>query len=355
MRYVISPLSYLLWSIGNLLRRLRRPPDYILFILEGAYPELRTQRTGFLQRRFFPQRLSLQELGEQFQAVQQDPRVAGVVLHLGSLNLSAAQAETIRGFIAQLRSSGKRVVAWASSYDNTRYYVAAAADEILLQTGGDASPLGVRGNFVFLADALERGGVEADFIQISPYKSAADPLMRASMSDEMREMSNWLIDSHYNDFIQSVALGRDLEETAAKALVDGAPYTDLQALESGVVDKLISEEELSAYLGTGEKAARLTTWEAVRKSLLRPAPTGSGRYVAVIRVEGDIVDGRSQRPPFRSPPASALRSQSPRRRLDGGPASPNRIGRQAGRSGSAVRQLRRRLGIGIGIHGRRVA
>ena len=301
MRYVIGALRYVLWAIGNLLRRLRRPPDYVVFILEGAYPELRAPRAGFLRKRLFPVRLSLQELGEQFRAVQQDPRVTGVILHLQSLKLSAAQAQTIRGFIAQLRSSGKRVIAWSSSYDNTRYYIAVAADEILLQSGGDASPLGVRSTFVFLADALERAGVKADFIQISPYKSAADPLMRPNMSDEMREMSNWLIDAYYDDFIQAVASGRNLEEAAAKTMVDGAPYTDLQALDSGVVDKLISEEELSAHLGTGERAARLTTWEAVRKSLLRPAPTARGRYIALIRVEGDIVDGRSQRQPFRSP------------------------------------------------------
>lgn len=301
MRYVISPLKYLLWAVGNLLRRMRRPPDYVVFILEGAYPELRAAKAGFFRRRFFPDSLSLQELGERFQALQQDPRVPGVVLHLRGLKLSPAQAQTIRGFIAQLRSSGKRVVAWASSYDNTRYYIASAADEVLLQTGGDASPLGVRGNFVFLADALDRAGLKADFIQISPYKSAADPLMRPSMSDEMREMATWLIDSNYNDYVQAVALGRNLDEAGAKALVDGAPYTDLQALDSGVVDRLISEEDLSAYLGAAGKPARITTWEAVRKGLLRPAPTAGGRYVALIRVEGDIIDGRSQRPPFKSP------------------------------------------------------
>ena len=301
MRHLFGAVRYAFWAAGNLLRRLRRPPDYVVFILEGTYPELRALNAGFLRKRLFPDRLSLQELGEQLEAVQHDPRVTGVILHLGGLKLSAAQVQTLRGFIARLRSSGKRVIAWSSSYDNTRYYIASAADEILLQTGGDASPLGVRGSFVFLADALEKAGVKADFIQISPYKTAADPLMRANMSDEMREMSNWLIDAHYEDFIQAVASGRNLEEAGAKALVDGAPYTDLQALESGVVDKLISEEDLSAYLGAGDDPARITTWEAVHKGLLRPKPTAKGRYVALIRVEGDIVDGRSQRPPFRSP------------------------------------------------------
>ncbi len=302
MGHAVFALRYVLWLIGNLRRRLGKPPEYVIFTLEGAFSELRTQRPGFLQRRLFPgAKLSLQELGEQFKILQQDPRIKGVVLHLRSLNMPAAQTQTLREFIAQLRSSGKRVVTWSSGYDNTRYYVATAADEILLQNGGEASPLGFHANVVFLADALERIGVKADFVRISPYKSAADQLMRSSMSDEMREMTNWLIDAYYDDFIQAVASGRGLDEDAAKTLVDGAPYTDLKALNAGVVDKLISEEDLSTYLGTEENPARLATWEAVRKKVLRPAPIRIGRYLALIRIEGVIVDGWSQQPPSKSP------------------------------------------------------
>jgi len=300
--YLVFAIRYVFWLIGNLRRRLGKPPEFVIFTLEGAYPELRPQRAGFLQRRLFPDtRISLQELGEQFRALQQDPRIKGVVLHLRSLQMPAAQTQTLREFITQLRSSGKRVVTWSTGYDNTRYYVATAADEILLQAGGEASPLGFHGTIVFLADALERIGVKADFVLISPYKSAADQLMRSSMSDEMREMTNWLIDAYYDDFIQAVASGRGLDEDAAKALVDGAPYTDLKALNLGVVDKLISEEDLSTYLGTEAKPARLATWEAVRKKLLRPAPIRMGRYLALIRIEGVIIDGWSQQPPSKSP------------------------------------------------------
>ena len=324
---LIFSLRYVLWLIGNLQRSLGKPPEYVIFTLEGAYPELRTQRAGFLQRRLFPGTLlSLQELGAQFKTLQGDPRVKGVVLHLRGLQMPASHAQTLRGYIAQLRSSGKRVVTWSTSYDNTRYYIATAADEILLQTGGDASPLGLHATHVFLADALERVGIKADFVQISPYKSAADPLMRSSMSDEMREMTNWLLDAYYEEFISAVSSGRGLDQDAAKALVDRAPYTDLKALESGVVDKIISEEDLPVYLGTTnpgtsqsgtsqsgtsqsgitqsgveEKPVRLATWEAVRKKLRRPPPIRAGRYVALIRVEGNIVDGWSQQPPSKSP------------------------------------------------------
>ncbi len=301
-------LRYLLWALGNLRQRLKRPPDYVAFILDGEFPELRPPRAGWMRRRLFPApQLSLQELSDQFRALQQDRRVKGVVLHLGKLQMPPAQAQTLREFIVNLRSAGKRVVTWATGYDNTAYYVASAADEILLQTGGEASPTGLHGTAAFLGDALERVGVQADFIQISPYKTAADPLMRSSMSEEAREMSNWLADAHHEDFVAAIAAGRRIDETAAKALVDAAPYTDLRAVEAGVVDRLISDEDLPEYLGNEGKPARLATWEEARPRLLRQPPASSRRYVALIRIEGAIVDGRSRQPPFKSPlPAPLL-------------------------------------------------
>lgn len=39
-------LRYLLWLLGNLHQRLKRPPDYVVFILEGSYPELRAPRSS---------------------------------------------------------------------------------------------------------------------------------------------------------------------------------------------------------------------------------------------------------------------------------------------------------------------
>ncbi len=308
LKLPVLVLRYLLWALGNLRQRFKRSPDYVVFVLEGEFPELKAPRSGFFRRRLFPaSQLSLQELGERFEALQQDPRVKGVVLHLAKLEIAPAQAQTLREFIANLRGAGKRVVTWATGYDNTGYYVASSADEILLQTGGGAGPVGLHGTAVFLGDALQRVGVKADFIQISPYKTAADPLMRSSMSDEAREMSNWLADAHFHEFVGAIASGRGIDQAAAKALAGGAPYTDLRALEAGVVDRLISEEDLPEYLGSEDKPARLANWDAAKSRLLRPPPVPRGRYVALIRIEGAIVDGRNRQPPFKSPlPAPIL-------------------------------------------------
>ncbi|OGF52662.1 MAG: hypothetical protein A2Z21_10155, partial [Candidatus Fraserbacteria bacterium RBG_16_55_9] len=175
------------------------------------------------------------------------------------------------------------------------------ADEILLQKGGSIAPLGLRQRYLYLADALERMGLKADFVQISSYKSAADTLTRNRMSDEVREMASWLMDSVYGEFLHGVAEGRRLDERAVKAIVDSSPHIDLRALEVRAVDKLVSEEDLPAHLGSTGKPARLSPWEDAHKRLLRRPITRPGRYVALLRIEGDIVDGRSSRPPWKLP------------------------------------------------------
>lgn len=301
MAYVVHMLRLLVWVLGSLRRRLGRAPDYVTFVAEGPYPQLPAPRPPFPQRLLQKKETSLQDLREQFRRVAGDRRVKGVVLHLRPLRMPPAHVETLRDLIGELRAAGKRVVAWATNYSMSSYFAASAADEILLQPGGHITPLGLRQHFVFFADALRRVGIKADFIQISPYKSAADPLMRTEMSEEVREMANWLIDSVYGEIVAGIAGGRGVEVEKARTLIDEAPYTDLRAEEAGVVDGLVWEEDLPAHLGAGRRPARVVPWERARRRVLRSPPPSPGRYVALVRIEGSIVDGRSGRPPLRPP------------------------------------------------------
>lgn len=301
LAYLVYFVRYLVWMLRNLVRRLKKAPQYVIFTLEGVYPELRPPRGSFWQRRLSPPPLSLQELAEQFRTIAGDPRVRGVVLHLRPLQMPFAQLQTLRDLLAELRAAGKRVIAWSHTYDTANYYVASAADEILFQKGGTMEALGLRQRFLFLADALERLGLKGDFVQISPYKSAADFLTRSRMSEEVRQMANWLMDNLYAEFLRGIVEGRHLTEKDARTLVDSSPYTDLKAMEARAVDKLISEEDLPTHLGVVGKPARLLSWEDARKRLLLRPITRPGRYVALLRIEGDIIDGHSSRPLFRPP------------------------------------------------------
>jgi protease-4 len=157
--------------------------------------------------------------------------------------------------------------------------------------------LGFASTGMFLADGLARFGISADFVQVSPYKSAADPLTKSRMSPELREQITWLLDSQYRELLSAIAEARLLDEAGAKQLIDGSPYSDDVVVEKHAADRVIGEEELPAYL-----AGRIGTWERASSKMRAPAPTlRMGKYVALIRVEGMIVDGRSGGLPIAPP------------------------------------------------------
>ncbi|MFQ5944304.1 MAG: signal peptide peptidase SppA [Anaerolineales bacterium] len=294
-------IRYPIWALRNFLRRLRKPPEYVTFMLQGEYSEYPQHPGNQIMRRIRPPKISLMELGEQFRLVAGDPRVKGIVLHLRPLEMAPAMIESLRGLIMELRKSGKRVVAWATVYAPSNYLVACAADEILLQPTGEINPLGMSQTYPYLAKALKKVGMEGDILPITPYKSAGDMFSRKSMSKEVRKMANWLIDSAFEERLLAIGEGRGIDTDAARELVDRTPLPDDKALDLNLVDALLGEEDLPNHLGTDSTPVRLGTWEAARKALLIPRPVKVSKYVAVIPLEGTIMDGIIGRPPVKPP------------------------------------------------------
>lgn len=250
------------------------------------------------QRFFRRQRMSIRELSRRFEAIGKDSRIKGVVLHLRPVPMPMAVLQDLRESVAQLRKAGKRVIAWAPFYTTGTYYLACACDEILLLPTGTVQPLGFASTAMFLAQGLARVGIQADFVQVSPYKTAADMLTRSKMSDEMREQIRWLLASQHDELVRAIGEGRKLDDSAARQLVDGSPYADDQAAARHVVDAVMSEEGLPGHLG----GVRIGDWDQARRRMARPAPRFRlSKYVAIIRIEGTIIDGRSGRPPIAPP------------------------------------------------------
>src|SRR5580704_14976990 len=248
---ILFPFRYLWWLISSVRRSIGAPPTFVIFVLENDLPALPDPPRPLWQRFTSRPRLSLSELGERFDAIARDPRIKGVVLHLRPVGMPMATLQDLRELVAKLRKSGKRVVAWAPFYSTGSYYLACACDEILLMPVGAIQPLGFASTAMFLRDGLARFGIEADFVQISPYKSAADVLTKSEMSDELREQVTWLLDSQHKELAGAIARSRGVTETAAKALIDSSPYSDDDALAKHAVDAVVPEEALAGRLGQG--------------------------------------------------------------------------------------------------------
>ncbi|MBT9136144.1 MAG: Protease 4 [Firmicutes bacterium] len=301
MSTIVWLLKGLMTFIRNLCRGRRRAPEYVHLIISGSLPDLSEPRRNFWQKYLSQKPLSLEELSERFERIARHRQIRGVVLHLGDFDLPQAKVQALQGEIAALRQRGKRVVTWATNYKRCAYQVALLADQVLLQEGGSIGVLGLATSQTYWKDSLARVGLGLDAVAISPYKSAADRLTQEKMSDEVRAMNDWLLDSHYAELTKDLCQGRGVAKAKAEEIIDHAPYTSARAMTLGLIDGIVSEEDLPEHLGQNGRLATLSPWSRAEKVLpLLPLPNSSG-YFGVIRVTGNIVDGISDRPPFKLP------------------------------------------------------
>jgi protease-4 len=286
-------LSYWLLQMLNEQRKRHKDMDYIIFHLGGSLPALPSPMNWVERQIWGDPPLSLAEIDLAFRRIASDSRVKGVILYLTLPELSLADIQTLRQSMGRLRQAGKRVLCYAANYDTYSYYLASAADDILLQTGGNLLTIGLQSNVVFMRDALKTLGLEVDSIAISPYKSALDTFTQQEISPEFQSQLNWLLDSRYEQITQGLAQGRQLSLEAARAMLDKAPYLDHEALDQAYVDAVLNEEGLPDYLGS----EHLLDWAEAEERVLLETHPPTEKVIAVLPLTGLIMDGESRPAP----------------------------------------------------------
>jgi protease-4 len=334
LRQVWSAVTFGLSGIGpwlrNLLRQLRQSrTDYVVMPLGGALPERPSPPRGFLQRRLLPlpdPPLSMAHLNRRLQVVADAGNVRGVVFVLQGLTAGLATCQSLRRAMERLQAAGKEVVVFTPYLDLSHYYIAAAADRIVVPPAARFELLGLRIESVFLKDALTRLGIEADVVQISPFKTAFNELSESQMTPEQEQQLNWILDDAYEQITAAIAQDRHLEAERLREIIDGAPYTAEAAQAAGLIDDIAYEDTLAELLapagrGAGEgqpepgpqgngdrpvvKArparARLSPWPEARAILLEKRRRPTRKYIGVVSLQGAIIMGASRRSPLPIP------------------------------------------------------
>lgn len=293
-----------LWRFSRNLytRLLKRPPDYVVFDVNGNLPEFES-RVGFVRRRINPGPpiLSLEELRRRLERISDDGRMRGVVLRIQGLNAGWASLEELRAEISAFREKGGRVVAYLVEADTGSYYLACAADEILATPLATVGVTGIRTRADFLKDALERIGVEAEVFAVSPYKSAGERFTRRDFSPEAREQAERLQDRRYGELVRAISDGRNMTPDEVRLKIDNAPYGTREALSEGLLDGVCYEDELPDRLRLDEERAKVAEWDRVRGALRMPYRKRARRSVGMVSLSGTIVRGKSRKLPVPLP------------------------------------------------------
>jgi signal peptide peptidase SppA len=180
---------------------------------------------------------STERVGASFRSALANPDVRSIVLNIdspgGSVNGVQALAEEI-----QAARGKKPIVAQVNSLAaSAAYWIAAAADEIVISPGGQVGSIGVYATHADVSKAAEKSGLKVTFISAGKYKVEGNPY--AALDNSAASAMQKMVDSYYADFVDGVANGRKVSRTKVMTgFGEGRVVKDREAVREGMADRV---------------------------------------------------------------------------------------------------------------------
>ena len=254
----------------------------------------------------------LWDLTDAIRVAASDPRIPAIALDLQKFDGGTQPTlEELAAALREFRASGKKVIACGAELSQERYYLAAQADEVLLDPMGFVLIDGYDRYRMYLKEALDKLGVEINVFRVGAFKSAVETYTRTNMSAEDREESRGYLTALWSSYQESVTRARKLQPDALAKYVDTLSKTvpaaggdaARVALQAGLVSALKTrlefEQRVVALVGKDDnngsfKAVSLDDYARYAHAQKKLKADGKPR-IGVIVAEGEILDG--EQPP----------------------------------------------------------
>lgn len=177
----------------------------------------------------------------------QNPEIRGIVLRIDSPGGSPMASEVMWRAVRKVRESGLPVVVSVSDVAASgAYYVASAADAIVISPGALTGSIGVFALRPIFEGLMERLGVGVESLQRGRYADFHSSTK--AFSTETRDRMQTLTLEIYKLFVDRVAIGRNLDKDQVDMLGQGRVWSAEQALEVGLVDELGGIHEAVSWI-----------------------------------------------------------------------------------------------------------
>jgi protease-4 len=230
--------------------------------------------------------------------IKSDSRIKGIDLHIEGFSGSWPQASELRRKLEEVRKAGKFVVASSGvhGFDEREYYLASAADSIVMEPSAALEINGIAASLLFFKPMLDRLGVKPEILKVGRYKSAVEPFLLDSASEENKVMTRSLVTGLFAEFLTAVQSSRRIAAPTLQRIVDSAAILSADdARRAGLVDTIMYGNELEEMLRrlSGQKTKRrldaIDIDDYIRQEL-KSDYVGDGQ-VAIVYAVGTIVAG----------------------------------------------------------------
>jgi protease-4 len=155
------------------------------------------------------------------------------------------------------------------------YYIACAADRIVANPGTVTGSIGTIMSFHTFQSVFDKVGIGTEVIKSGEFKDVGDYSRDMSQEEEM--MLKSVVMDGYEQFVEAIAAGRDMDREDVYAVADGSIFTGLQAYNLGLVDTLgglADAVELAADLAGLDGEPEVVRPREKRRSFISDLLTG---------------------------------------------------------------------------------
>ncbi|MDT0605615.1 signal peptide peptidase SppA [Croceitalea rosinachiae] len=246
---------------------------------------------------FFQEGQGLDEILHAIGVAQNDTKIKGISMTTNFLQAGFAQTQEIRRALQEFKASGKFVYSYSDFYTQKDYYLASVADQMYLNPQGAMDFKGLASEVLYYKDLQEKTGVKMEVIRHGKYKSAVEPFLSNTMSDENRSQIKELITSIWTSMLEDISESRNIDVPNLNTIADtlGGRMPQYAAM-SGLIDGNFYFDEyeglLRERLGVDEDTEinYVSLNDYVMVANKKTLKSGADK-IAVIFAQGEILYG----------------------------------------------------------------
>ncbi|MEM7099820.1 MAG: signal peptide peptidase SppA [Pseudomonadota bacterium] len=189
--------------------------------------------------------------------VRRDPEIKALVMRVDSPGGSQFASELIRQELELVQLAGKPVItSFGASATSGGYWIAATSDHIVAEPSTITGSIGIFALTTSFEQSLAKIGVQTDGVGTTDFAQGFSPF--TGMSEKLSNVLQSQVEHGYQQFIELVARGRNLEVDTVAEIAQGRVWVGEVAHELGLVDSLGG---LETAIEEAAENAQLTSWE----------------------------------------------------------------------------------------------
>ena len=261
-----------------------------------------------LDNQHVPGKISTFDVVYTIEQAASDERIKGLVLDLNYFEGADIPAlEYVGESLKNFKKTEKPVIAFSDNYTQAQYLLASYADEIYLNPRGSVFIQGLAAQNLYFKEMLDKLEVTPHVFRVGTYKSAVEPFLRNDMSPEARKNLQQWLSGMWTNYKDIIAANRKIDQNSVlpdaktflkelKALKgDSTAYVEKRKLVTQLASRSELDKKLIELFGSNkDDEPKLLSFNRYLKALPdRMLSEDSEHKIAVVNVEGVIVDGES--------------------------------------------------------------